>query len=409
MTDFDVIITGSGPAGTTLASYLSKMNLKTLIFDKSVFPRDKVCGESISPGALNVLNEIGIKNEFESINVEKVLGVSFTTPDQSCATLYYPDKNYGYAISRRQLDKLLLDNARKQNGITSIEGFTLKNINIEKDKVIISGEKERQIKTFTGKILVGADGRYSTTAKLLNLYKQGIETGRHVYVATLENARELKNTLELEILNKKYQYIFSKQYGELASIGVVINDPKFNKRDMNKEEFIKLIHKSDSLRPRFDNVKFETQLKGICLQNYSLKSLVDNRVIFIGDTTGYIDPITGEGMYRAFKSAKYASETIFEAFAKDDFSKNSLMPYQQKLYNEFVSIYNFIKIAVLFTTNESISNFVIKNISSAEKLGEKIAALQGALAPGKDLFSGDTSKLLFSLFRSQLSQYVFGR
>jgi flavin-dependent dehydrogenase len=402
MPDYDVVIAGSGPAGSTLAMLLSEAGKSVLLVDKSIFPRDKICGECISPGALKILDKLGIQGEIEKLNIEKVTGVTFRSPNLKSASVYYPGNHYGYAISRRILDKLLADKARLNPKVTVIEGFNLKNVSVEAGQVIITGEKDKKALRFSGTVLAAADGRYSTVASLLNNYYREPETSRHVYVATLENIRELSNNIELEIKDKKLQFLISKQADNLASIAVVINDPAF-KKGVTKEKYLEIVGQSASLQGRLGDISFETQLKGIALQKYCLKSLVLDRVLFTGDSAGFIDPITGEGMYRAFKSALYASETIEKAFERNDFSRSFLGSYSDKLLEEFRSVYTFIKTAVFLTTNEPVADFLVKNMNSFEELGEKLVSLQGAIIPGKELFSINTFKLMLHLLANKIN------
>lgn len=399
--DFDLIIIGAGPAGTGLALLLPEY-IKILIVDKSVFPRDKICGECLSPGAIDIINEIGLEKIFQENQVEKIYGVTFKSPNLKTSTVLYPDNKYGYAIPRTTLDKTLVDKAREQKNITIIESFNLENIIMEKDAVIIDGGNKGEKHQFKSKMLVGADGRYSSTAKILNMY-ESIETDqRHVYVATLDNVKDLDNTIELEVKSHRLQYLVSKQSEHKASIAVVINQDDFDKKHFNKESYINLLNESEFIKNRIENSDFETKLKGISLNKYKLKSLVDNRVIFIGDATGFIDPITGEGMYRAFKSAKIASQVITEAMQTNNYSKENLKTYEEDLLKEFSSIYFFIKTAVFLTTNEMVANTVINNMNSMKELGEKLVSLQGAIIPGKELFSYNTFKLFLYLLKKQL-------
>ncbi|MBC7472690.1 MAG: NAD(P)/FAD-dependent oxidoreductase [Candidatus Sericytochromatia bacterium] len=397
--DFDVIIVGAGPSGSSLAAFLSKQNKKVLIVDKSTFPRDKVCGECISPGALNILDELGIKSELDKLNIEKTRGVTFKAPNQKAAKIYYPNNKYGYAISRRKLDKLVLDIANSNSNVTSIESFNLKSISVEKEQVIITGIKNNVEQNFTAKMLVGADGRYSSVAKILNMYDLQDKHSRSVYVATFEGIKDLDDTINLEVQSNKLQYLISKQSEGLTSVAVVINQQEEHQK-INKESFINMVKKANTLNDKFTNLTFESQLKGIKLQSYKLKSLVSDRVMFVGDAVGFIDPITGEGMYRAFKTAKLASEIIEKAFAKNKFLKNDLMEYQKILLKEFSAIYTFIKTAVFLTTSENLINTLIGNIDSARELVEKLVSLQGALIPGKELFSLDTLKLSLNILKS---------
>jgi len=399
MTDFEVIISGAGPAGSSLAIWLSRRGIRVLLTDKFHFPRDKVCGEAISPGAVDLLEDLGVKNELEKISTEKFYGVSFVSPSKKERLVNYPENKFGYAVSRKTLDKIILDQAQQNPLVTVIEGFMLKNLKVEKDKVFISGNKDKKDLQFSAKLLVAADGRYSTIAGLINNYRSTEEFRRYVYVATLNNVQDLTNHTELIIRNKKYQYLVSRQGKEQASIAVVINDPKFAKGTMNKESFLGLLKESDSISKRIEKVDFETKLKGIILQKYRLKTLVHDRVLYVGDSTGFIDPITGEGIYRALKSSHLASEVIFAAVKKKSYQKKDLEEYQNKLLREFNPIYRFIKTAVFLTTNETVAEFVIKRMNREDSFAKKLVSLQGALIPGKELLTFDTAKLCLKMFR----------
>lgn len=400
-TDFDLIIIGGGPAGSSLALLLPE-NIKILIIDKSSFPRDKICGECLSPGAIDIINEIGLEKIFIENNVEKIFGVTFKAPNLKASTVLYPNNKYGYAIPRTVLDKTLIDQAKRKPNITVLESFNLDKINIEKEFVIVDCINKGENYQFISSLLVGADGRYSTTAKLLNMYTSSKESNRYVYVATLDNVKDLNNSIELEIKSNKLQYLVSKQKDDTASIAVVINNEDFNTKKINTSSYFDLLKQSEFIKNRIDKSSLETKLKGINLNKYSIKSLVDDRVLFIGDSTGFIDPITGEGMYRAFKTSKIASRYIIESLKTNNYSKDFLINYQNEVFKEFNPIYFFIKTAVFLTTNEVVANSIVNNIDSMKELGEKIVSLQGAIIPAKELFSYNTLKLCLNLAKRQI-------
>lgn len=399
--DFDLIIVGAGPAGSSLALLLPD-NIKILVVDKSSFPRDKICGECLSPGAIDIINEIGLEKIFIENHVEKIHGVTFKSPNLKSQTVLYPDNRYGYAIPRTILDKTLIDKVKEKANIEVIENFSFNEVTINSSQVLLKGKTKEQEYEFTSKMIIGADGRYSTLANKLNMYESQKETNRYVYVSTLNNFKELNNTIELEIKNKNIQYLISKQDNEIASVAVVINDENFNKSTFNSNSYMDLLKSSEFIKDRIEKSKPETKLKGIALNKYKLKSLVNNRVLFIGDSTGFIDPITGEGMYRAFKTSKIASGVIKKAMVDNNFSENYLKEYEKEVLKEFESIYFFIKTAVFLTTNELVANTVVNNMNSMKELGEKLVSLQGAIIPGKELFSYSTFKLFMNLVRKQM-------
>lgn len=399
--DFDLIIVGGGPAGTSLSLLLPE-NIKILIIDKSVFPRDKICGECLSPGAIDIINEIGLEKIFIDNHVEKIYGVTFKAPNLKQSTVFYPNKRYGYAIPRLTLDKTLIDQAKKKSNIKVMESCNLEDIIIQDDYVRVKCNIKGEKSEFISKLIVGADGRYSATAKLLNMYESEVNNNRYVYVSTLDNVKDLNNTIELEVKNNEIQYLVSKQSSDKASIAVVINNQNLKMGDINPNTYIDLLKQSESIKNRIEKSSLETKLKGINLNKYKLKRLIDNRVLFIGDSTGFIDPITGEGMYRAFKTSKFACKTIVKAIKRDDFSKEFLSDYEDEVLKEFNPIYFFIKTAVFLTTNEMVANTIINNMNSMKELGEKIVSLQGAIIPAEELFSYNTMKLFLKLVKKQI-------
>ncbi len=399
--DFDLIIVGAGPAGSSLALLLPE-TIKILVIDKSSFPRDKICGECLSPGAIDIIKEIGLEKIFIENHVEKIYGVTFKSPNLKTQTVLYPDDHYGYAIPRTILDKTLVDKVKERNNIEIIENFTFNDIEISDNKVLLKGKTKEKNYEFIAKMVVGADGRYSTLANKLNMYQTNKESNRHVYVATLNNFKGLENTIELEIKSKEIQYLVSKQDDDVASVAVVINNDKFDKKSFNADSYFNLLAQSEFIKNRAENSTLESKLKGMHLNKYKLKSLVSDRLVFIGDSTGFIDPITGEGMFRAFKTSKIASEVIKKAILNNDYSEIFLKQYQTEVLKEFESIYFFIKTAVFLTTNELVANTVVNNMSSMKELGEKLVSLQGAIIPAKEIFSLSTFKLFVSLLKKQM-------
>ncbi len=106
---YDVIITGSGPAGTTAANILSRKGFKVLILEKSSFPRKKICAGGLTPKTVKLLEEIGIISENELFadvgNVKKIKGVKVVV-DNIGYTGDFEGKS-GACINRNVFDTLL--------------------------------------------------------------------------------------------------------------------------------------------------------------------------------------------------------------------------------------------------------------------------------------------------------------
>jgi menaquinone-9 beta-reductase len=67
MTDWDVTVIGGGPAGSSAATFTAKAGLKTLLIDRAVFPREKVCGDCLNPGCWEVFDQLGVAEEIAGL------------------------------------------------------------------------------------------------------------------------------------------------------------------------------------------------------------------------------------------------------------------------------------------------------------------------------------------------------
>ena len=79
--DYDVIVLGGGPSGSSAAIHLSRYGKKVLLLDRHKFPRDKICGDGISGRSVAMLRELGLMEEFSKVEHEDMYGVTFSSPD----------------------------------------------------------------------------------------------------------------------------------------------------------------------------------------------------------------------------------------------------------------------------------------------------------------------------------------
>ncbi len=118
---WDVIVVGAGPAGSATALLLAKKGYDVLLLDKATFPRDKLCGEYVSPGAVRVLDRFGALPAVQAV-AQPISGMQLTSPEGTTFMALHPPKIHGLALSRRTLDHLLLEHA-KRSPLTCLEGF----------------------------------------------------------------------------------------------------------------------------------------------------------------------------------------------------------------------------------------------------------------------------------------------
>ncbi len=165
---FDVAIVGGGPAGSSCAAFCAAAGLRTAIFEREKFPREKVCGDCINPACWPILGRLEVAERMRDLPHGKLSRVDFIGITGRRISVALPaDKNAEIAIKRSLFDNLLLERAREL-GTTVFESATVTALTSpdprnEHWKISVGGE------VVESRTLVAADGRNSTVARICGL------------------------------------------------------------------------------------------------------------------------------------------------------------------------------------------------------------------------------------------------
>ena len=101
--EFDAIVVGGGPGGSSAAGYLAKAGAKVLLIEKEVWPRDKICGDAVGGKSLSHVQELGVKADLESTPHFRVTGIMFSSPKGNSVRVPLPEEDVqrleaGYAL-----------------------------------------------------------------------------------------------------------------------------------------------------------------------------------------------------------------------------------------------------------------------------------------------------------------------
>ncbi len=162
---FDVAIVGGGPAGSSCAAFCALAGLRTLVLERERFPREKVCGDCLNPSCWPVLERLGLTKRVWDLQHSKLTSVEFVAIDGHKVIVPLPSgDDCELSIKRSLFDELLLRRARELGAQVRGETTVTAVAHEEAWKIVTaSGE------TFRARILIGADGRNSTVARLRNL------------------------------------------------------------------------------------------------------------------------------------------------------------------------------------------------------------------------------------------------
>ncbi len=380
-TDYDVIIVGGGPAGSTCASYLAKQNHKVLLVDKATFPRDKACGDGISGKSLAALQELGIDVKVEKAKHRRISGVIFSSPKGKVVEIPVKQegKHAGYDCRRFVYDNVLFQHAKEL--VETIEGFSVTGVVKEGDQVVgVKGidtdtKKER---TFRAKIIVGADGANSGIAKSMGLHRVDPKHHSSALRMYYKNVAGMKDMIEIHFTDSiipGYFWIFPLE-DNIANVGIGMIIEDMSKKHINlKDAMFDIINNNPLFKERFKNAEMvEGTLKGWNLPLGSKRRKCHgDGFLLIGDAASLIDPFTGEGIGNAMISGKLAASVINEAIIAGDYSQNTLKKYEELLSrtldNEFKTSYRMQKLGSI----KFLLNFVINRATKNQHIRDMIS------------------------------------
>lgn len=388
--NYDVVIVGAGPAGSSLAIELASAGLKVMLADAARFPRDKPCGDYVSPKGLRRLRELGCSKQIEALGLTRISSSKLYLNRDLLVSgdLPYIDGTpvFGLAIPRQTLDNILFQRAI-ECGSETREEFRVKAFHKCDDNVVVEGNCNGRAERITTRLLVGADGANSTIAKLSGLENRDPRY-RLASLRAYVHGLSLSHTLMFfdERFFPGYGWIFPVREG-LCNIGVgMVKEPLI--RDGIKltafyEQFKILVRRLAESR----NEQIEIQAhQGFPINSYggAAKNYFDGGLL-IGEAGGFVDPINGEGIPLAFDSAKLAAKSIRRMFNVGDFGEEALSAYEKSWREYFDPDLGISDLVVSLIRNRSLQPLwlsMFRTMSLTANSDKKYADLTGGVLGG---------------------------
>ncbi len=332
--NFDVIISGAGPAGCACALSLKESGLKVAVFDKMNFPRDKVCGDAIPGRAVRVLGQIDPRFEEAFRNFP---GKLLTRKTRVIYKEKWREKAWvreAYTCSRLEFDHFLFSLVRDHAGATVFTGTGITGVQVDEGAVQVAAGPNND--RFTASVIVGADGAHSAVARQLGVH----QVDRKHYVASVrgyyENV-EMHGPDQTEVfLDKRflpgYFWLFPLP-GNRVNAGFGMLSHEVARRKINiRHAFHDFIQSTHNLKERFRQARPTSPLEGFGLPLGSRRmALSGPRYLLAGDAGSLIDPVSGDGIGNAMLSGRLAALQIIQSFQHQDFSPTFMQAYDQAL------------------------------------------------------------------------------
>ncbi len=331
--DVDVIVAGSGPSGAAAATVLAQNGVNVLLVDKAQFPRTKVCGDGLPPLALELLNEIGVKDKLLETEPNEITKVKIVSPKNRSVTLNIKLKNKFYIIPRLTMDKVLHDHAI-ESGARFIQAWVkapiLKNGVVVGLSVMENGEE----KQYYAKLVIAADGNSSKIASAL---RRDIQQHHHQiislrgYLKGYDITNEMNEGYLLPELVPGYLWVFPTGDGRI-NIGLGMRRDKYSEKKTNLKKILERFLKRPEIKARLSQNWELGEMMGATMNLASQENIrrAYNGALLVGDAGAWIAPLTGGGIYNAIFSGKTAAEVATEAITKNDTSLHVLRHYETR-------------------------------------------------------------------------------
>ena len=305
----DVAIVGAGPGGSAAAHVLAPQGLDVLLLDKSEFPRDKTCGDGLTPRALRVLDTMGLLPEVLRLGC-RIDGYEVVAPNGKRTTSPITGEPGALVVRRSVLDDLILQRATA-SGAHFRGGITVTHVEPRADAVALRTAAE----TFMTRRVVIATGAATGV-----LTRSGIL--RHQPKAMLAargyTAHTTTSTFQLSFKNAPspgYGWVFPVADG-IANIGVgFLPKHKGQPARAALERFHPGIEDVRSYPIRVDFLRAPTHAP---------------RTLLVGEAAGLVNPLTGEGIDYALESGRMAAEFLDDGQA-----------YHEALHRKFGRLFRF--------------------------------------------------------------------
>lgn len=380
-----IIIVGAGPAGTSAAYHLAKEGIEVLLLDKAKFPRDKVCGDGLSPSAIKELEIIGIKN--------KVLQKS--NPVDGCY-IYSPNNNFFkvedytplvYIIKRKILDDLLLEKAENV-GVKFVENVKIVDIEGGFDRVTLKDNCGNDFFADLAIIASGSNSSLPIHMKLLKKPPADAMASRAYFRGINPDLDKMVFCYNQDIL-PAYGWIFPLGNG-MANVGVGYFFEKSEYPNLKKiwQLFVEWVKKEGFADQNTEQITpLETGLLRMGLRR---NKLYDKRIILAGDSASTVNPLSGEGIYYALESGRVAASVIQNALESDDFSKKLLSLYKDVLKNHNKSRYSGCLRFRKIMKQKWIVNRLVSKARKTPELADKIYGLLVGEVHPREIFELST-------------------
>ncbi|HEY2639084.1 MAG TPA: geranylgeranyl reductase family protein [Streptosporangiaceae bacterium] len=367
----DVIVVGAGPAGSAVAYYLATAGLDVLVLEKTHFPREKVCGDGLTPRAVKALTAMGVPMPEDDGWLRnrglRIIGgggrIELDWPDLSS----YPA--YGLVRQRTDFDQILARHAQKA-GARLLEGTAVTAPLLDDRTGRITGVTTKDGRNFRGRLVVAADGNSSRLSVAMGLHKRedrplGVAV-RTYYTSPRHDDNYLEAWLDLwdgTALLPGYGWIFGMGDGT-SNVGVGLLNTSSGFGEIDYRDLLRRWLATMPAEWGFAEENRTQPIRGAALpMAFNRTPHYTGGLLLVGDAGGLVNPFNGEGIAYALESGELAARVITQALARTTAASRErvLQTYPRQLKDAYGGYYTLGRVFVELIGKPSFMKFATKH------------------------------------------------
>lgn len=306
----DVLIAGAGPAGAIAARALALRGARVLMIDRETFPRDKLCGDTLNPGAIKLLRDIGLTGGALDRGLP-IAGMRVTGPSASVVARY-KEGHRGLSILRRELDQWLVEQAiaagaRFESGLVAQSALTIGTDRTTVVRGLVLRDASGVVTRMPASVTIAADGRRSAVARSVGLGTQPATPRRWAYGVYFSTGTEDRDEVvgEMHVRPGWYAGVV-RVPGDRMNVCIAVDQPEAGRQPIELiREF--LAHDRELAR-RFGHAEPLGPVSILGPLAVDAASAGVPGLLIAGDAAGFVDPMTGDGLNLAMRGALLAAD-----------------------------------------------------------------------------------------------------
>jgi len=336
--DYDAIVIGGGPAGSTAAAVLALHGRRVVLLEKEKFPRYHI-GESLLPFGFFTMERIGMTAKMKGSHFVKKFSVQFVTPDGKSSQPFYfhthlkHEAAQTWQVLRSELDQMLLENAREK-GATVIEEMTVRDAirNGDAVKGVKAVDKSGEAHEFHAPITIDATGRdaFFVTRngwKIRDPYLNKIAVWTY-YKGAVRDPGIDEGSTTVAYVPEKGWFWYIPLAGDVISVGVVAEKDYLMRRTKDlKEIFYQEVDQNVWIKQHLAVGEQFGPFRITGEYSYRSRYCAADGLILAGDAFAFLDPVFSSGVMMALRSGELAADAAHAALTDGDFSAARFADY----------------------------------------------------------------------------------